>query len=449
MACLVSTAPTHSTVADGEPLRMTILAMELPYPANHGGRVDIWRRIKALKRLGVQVQLIGWSRTEPDRADLEMLQAHVTDFHRLSYPQRKREKLRRLVDLCFYPLEVTSRMVRGQQWQTLQQIVRDFQPHVLMADQIHSALATQKLGWALDLPVIMRSQNIEHLHYRELLAAAPDLKSKVARFLSQNHLERFERRTFERCLAVYESSSEDLRFWHDRGLQNGYLLPPIIELPEGNNSQPATQTAEYDAVFLGNLRTENNVSGVVWFLGQVLPLLRAVKPDIQVAIAGSEPTIVVQAACQRAGVTLIPNPPDALAIYRSGQVCFNPVTTGRGVSVKSLDMLVAGRPIVSFAKGTWGLPDSVQPYFRVAPDAPSFAEAILESLDHPAAPPDWSLLVEELGDGVIRRFVAHVQDLLASDRSPTHHHHLIQVRSPSNPTEAEATASSSQPKLVA
>ncbi len=420
---------------------MTILAMELPYPANHGGRVDIWRRIKALKRLGVQVQLIGWSRTEPDRAELEMLQAHVTDFHRLSYPQRKREKLRRLVDLCFYPLEVTSRMVRGQQWQTLQKLVRDFQPHVLMADQIHSALAAHKLGQALNLPVIMRSQNIEHLHYRELLAAAPDVKSKVARFLSQNHLERFERRTFERCLAVYESSSEDLRFWHDRGLQNGYLLPPIIELPEEDSTLKDPSIAEYDAVFLGNLRTENNVAGVVWFLEQVLPLLRVVQPKIRVAIAGSEPTLVIQAACYRAGVTLIANPPDALAIYRSGRVCFNPVTTGRGVSVKSLDMLVAGRPIVSFAKGTWGLPDSVQPYFRVAPDAPSFAEAILESLDRPTESPDWSLLVEELGDGVIRRFVAHVQELLTADRPLPHPQQVIHGRSNPKVTELDLAPS--------
>lgn len=443
MAYSVSTLPTRPQVSAGEPLRMTILAMELPYPANHGGRVDIWRRIKALKRLGVQVQLIGWSRTEPDRNELKMLQAHVTDFHRLSYPKRKREKLRRLVDLCFYPLEVTSRIVRGQQWQTLQKIVQDFQPHILMADQIHSALATQQLGRVLNLPVIMRSQNIEHLHYRELLAAAPDLKSKVARFLSQNHLERFERRTFERCLAVYESSSEDLRFWHDRGLQNGYLLPPIVELPEGDAVADDLSAVEYDAVFLGNLRTENNVAGVVWFLEQVLPLLRVVKPKIRVAIAGSEPTIMVQAACHRAGVTLIANPPDALAIYRSGRVCFNPVTTGRGVSVKSLDMLVAGRPIVSFAKGTWGLPDSVQPYFRVAPDAPSFAEAMLDSLNQPAEPPDWSLLVEELGDGVIRRFVAHVRELLTADRLLPHSQHVIQVRS--SPKVAELDHGSSNP----
>ncbi|TAD80710.1 MAG: glycosyltransferase [Oscillatoriales cyanobacterium] len=406
-------------------MRLTVIAVEIPYPANHGGRIDIWRRIKALRALGVEVQLIFWSRQPPDAATVAMIQAQVTEFHRLRYPQGKRENLRRLWDLCVYPLEVTSRIVRGPQWQQLYRTVAAFQPDVVMADHVHCGVVAEALSQALSVPMIVRSHNIEHLHYRDMLAAAPNLKSKVRRFFSQNHFERFETRILQRCLAFYDISSVDLQFWRARGFRNGHLLPPLIELPE-LPAEPADQPerltdsaaeAPYDVVFLGNLRTENNVTGVQWFLDRVLPLLRDQKPEIRVLIAGSEPVDWIAAACDRAAnITLLPDPPNALAVYRSARVCIDPVAVGRGVSMKSLDMLAAGRPIVSFGKGTSGLPEAVKGYFRVAPEPAAFAQAILDCLAQPPALPDRDLLMAELGRGSIERFVAQLNGLLLRDR---------------------------------
>lgn len=411
-----------STSSVGVPLRLTVVAVEIPYPANHGGRIDIWRRVKALRALGVDVQLIFWSKHSLGPATVAMIQSHVTEFHRLRYPEGKRGALRRLWDLQAYPLEVTSRIVRGQQWQQLHQAVAAFKPDVVMADHVHCGVVAEALSQSLLVPMIVRSHNIEHLHYRDMLAAAPNLKSKVRRFFSQNHFERFETGILQRCLAFYDISSVDLQFWRDRGFRNGHLLPPLIELPElpADHAASLADSADqspYDVVFLGNLRTENNVTGVQWFLDRVLPLLRAQKPDVRVLIAGSEPVDWIADACDRAAnVTLLPDPPNALAVYRSGRVCIDPVAVGRGVSMKSLDMLAAGRPIVSFGKGTSGLPEAVKGYFRVAPEPAAFAREILDCLAQPPAPPDRDLLMAELGRGSIERFLAHLNGLLFPER---------------------------------
>lgn len=410
--------PTQSS-----PLRISVVAMEIPYPPVHGGRVDIWRRLKALKRVGVEVQLICWSPTVPDAATMATLREQVSDIYLLNYPRGLWGNLRRLWDLLRYPLEITSRLVRGKDLQRLQRAVAAFRPHVMMADHVHCGVVAHPISQALQVPMIVRSHDIEHLHYRELMRTAPDLKSKVMRFFSQNHLEAYEKGMFRRCLAFYDISAADLEFWQQQGYKNGYFLPPLIDLADLDTTArlnaAAPPTFEYDAVFLGNLRTDNNVAGVLWFLEQVMPLLRSQRPDIRVAIAGSNPVDRIVQACDRTpNVVLLPNPPDAAAVYRSGRACIDPVAVGRGVSLKSLDMLAAGRPIVSFAKGTSGLPESVKIYFHVADDAPSFASAILDCLDRDgAASPDPDLLAAELGDVAIERFVRQLSTLLFPDHN--------------------------------
>ncbi|WP_279117562.1 hypothetical protein [Acidithiobacillus thiooxidans] len=51
-------------------LRMTVLCHETPFPPNHGGRVDMWRRLIAMEKRGVEIQLISWDYGEltADRA---------------------------------------------------------------------------------------------------------------------------------------------------------------------------------------------------------------------------------------------------------------------------------------------------------------------------------------------------------------------------------------------
>jgi hypothetical protein len=312
---------------------------------------------------------------------------------------------------------VTSRLVREPELGWLIDKTRAFRPDVVMADHVHCAILAEPIAKALDKPMIVRSHDIEHIHYRELMRVAPTLKGRIVNYLAQRHLEAYEKGVFRRSLAFFDISRADLARWRSMGFKNGYHLPPLIEGLDGARAADA-QTFGYDAVFLGNLRSDNNVSGVLWFLESVMPLLLKEKSDFKVAIAGSAPhASVVESCAETPGVTLIPNPSDAAVIYRSGRVCIDPVAKGLGVSIKSLDMLVAGRPIVSFEKGTMGLPEAVRGFFRVAHDAPSFAAAVLHALNASYSPPSEDFLRSELGDGVIRDFLDLLERLLAGQEA--------------------------------
>jgi polysaccharide biosynthesis protein PslH len=397
------------SVESGRLLKMTMVCHDLPFPANHGARVDMWRRIKAFRRLGVELQLICWGDgwDEETRAELNRVaqQVHVVLFQGGAVAH-----LSRALDLLSYPLEVTSRIVRGQALQRLSAEVRQFQPDVIWLDGLHGGELATRLSRALQVPLVMRSHNIEHLYYRRLLASATGW-GKLRRQLSLLHLEQFERSVLGQSAVFYDISMDDLNFWQSQGLRQGRYLPPLVDF----SLEPGDVPPVYDVVFLGNLCSDNNVAGVTWFVNEVMPLVQAQLPDVRVLIAGSNPVKKILDLCgQRSGIELRVNPTDAAAVYRSGRVLINPVKAGSGVSIKSIEMLAAGRGIVSTAQGTAGLPDCVKPYFKIAIEAQSFASEIIQLLSAasppPTLPPDQ--LEALFGQRAIETVLAEVQALV-------------------------------------
>jgi glycosyltransferase involved in cell wall biosynthesis len=171
---------------------------------------------------------------------------------------------------------------------------------------------------------------------------------------------------------------------------------------------------QYDVVFLGNLYSNNNVAGIIWFLTQVLPEIRTQRPNIKVLIAGAKPINKIRQLCEDTdGVDLSINPPSSTEIYNSGRVLINPVLTGSGVSIKSLEMLMSGKQIVSTPQGIAGLPLSVRQYFKIASDKQSFAAAIVNLISNSHEINIEPKLLESLfGTQVIKEVVSDIRSLI-------------------------------------
>lgn len=399
-------------------MKITIVSMEIPYPPIHGGRVDIWRRIVALSKLGADIQLVCWSYSPPPVEDTAEIQRHVKSFYPITYKSGLSTYLQRGVDLLKYPLQVTSRILRGEQWRSLLKEVERFSPEVIVADHVHCGLTARSLSENLGCPFVLRSHDIEHLHYGYWLKSAQGL-NKLKLRLTLLHLKSYEYSTFKECSAFYDISVDDLNFWKQQGFTHGRFLPPLADLESlDDNSDlenPGQLTPVYDVVFLGNLRTENNVAGVLWFLDEVLPDLVSQLPNIRILIAGSNPVQAIVEACEkRNNVDLKPNPVSAKTTYQSGKVLINPVSTGSGTSIKSVDMLTLNRPIVTLEKGLFGLPASARQYYKLASDAKSFGNLIRDGLRNTTDDlPSKAEIQELFGYPVIERFLQDLQTVVA------------------------------------
>lgn len=365
-------------------MKITIISHEMPYPPNHGGRVDIWRRIQAISQLGVEIQLITWVHQSPTSEELTAINQYVKEAHFIVYQKNTSAIVRKLIDLCSYPLEVTSRIVRGKELENLISQVSNFYPDAIFIDGIHGGELAISLNQKINLPLVTRSHNIEHLYQQRLLASATGL-AKLKKRLSLNNLENYEKNILKRSAIFYDISADDLHIWQNQGLTNGRYLPPLIDFTKKDADADKTAKSKhnypYDIIFLGNLNHDNNVAGIVWFLTQTLPKIQDKFPEVTVLIAGSNPVPKIIQVCQQTpGVDIKINPISADIIYQSGKILINPVLTGSGVSIKSIEMLAAQRPIVSTLQGIAGLPKQLHDYFKLADNADDFAQEICKLL---------------------------------------------------------------------
>ncbi|MGB3496377.1 MAG: glycosyltransferase [Elainellaceae cyanobacterium] len=399
-------------------MNLTVVAMEFPLPPIHGGRADIWRRIVALSNLGVKIQLICWAPELPSEDESNTVNQYVENFYPIVYEKGPYALFRRGLDLLRYPLQVTSRVVRGGQWDNLLRSVKEFSPDIILGDHLHCGLLARKISETLDVPFVLRSHNIEHIHYSHWLESARGM-GKLKLMVTLLHLKSYEFSTLKNCLAFYDISIDDLKFWQQQGFNHGKFMPALIDLTSHEKSQSGEEddiVPSYDIVFLGNLRTENNVEGVLWFLEKVLPLLQKQLPDIKVLIAGSNPIQDIIDTCNACkGVTMKANPISARDTYRSGKVLINPVLKGSGTSIKSIDMFTLQRPIVTLEKGVFGLPAEARQYFKIAADEESFTQLILESLESGGADtPNWEEVQALFGYPIIEEFIKDLEAIAQS-----------------------------------
>jgi polysaccharide biosynthesis protein PslH len=398
-------------------MKITLICSEIPYPAIHGGRIDIWRRIKAFADRGVELQLIfWWFGVEPSDVEIAEIQKYAGKLYPIQIQQTLISRLSRIPDLLVYPLETSSRLVKGQQLTKLRREVKEFDPDLLFLDGLHGGGIATTLSKELDLPLVTRSHNIEHLYAQRLLRSAIGLKDKFRRYLAVFNLEQYEKKMLATSTFFYDVSADDLKFWQGLNFTNGRLLSPIIEFSQPSTTDDSSVKAlnTYDLVFLGSLDAENNVEAVIWFLTEVLPLIQQQLPKTTVAIAGRKPVDRIRQICEQTPlVTLIINPKSANDIYRSASVLINPILNGSGVKIKSIEMLQFGIPIVSTTEGVSGLPTPVRQYFKIADNPVDFADATIAflSADCTLQPVDRQLLESYFGSQIIDNVIVDLESI--------------------------------------
>ncbi len=401
-------------------MKLAYFCNEIPYPARHGGRVDTWSRLKAMHALGTDIALISWYAPEDhplpqDTLDKIASIASTSQFF-LTKPDLA-DRLRRLVRLVRWPSHVSARIPLRHERAAFWTRMDAFKPEAVWLDSLYGTVLAFECAKRYNVPVFYRSHNIEHQYMRGQVALMQRWKAKLLLAMNLPHLKRVEFDTLRRSHTCFDISQDDMRWWQQNGLSNMQWLPPNVAQDTAERLlAPLTLAPAYDVGYLGNLRTPNNVSGVLWFLTQAWPTLRALRPATTMVLAGSFPAPAILAAVAQAeGVTLLENAPDASAVLRSARVLVNPIFAGSGVNIKSVEMLFAPGQRVSTSQGVAGLPAHVKQCFQVADEAPAFAQAIQSILDAKpdatVAPTPEALAAarSEFGTARIQNMLMHMQ----------------------------------------
>lgn len=360
------------------------MANDIPLPANSGGRVDVWRRLSALKAAGHSVALLCWTdagRVEPPSTEVVKQLGSVCESVRiLRITRGPVEVFRRLLQLWRRPSHVAARAVTAQ-GQRLVAWAEDFSPDVVLLDGLYGGAVAMQLSKHLGKPLWYRSHNIEHRYMAAQRARESRLLRRLGLVANCLGLERFERSVIARAERVLDISQSDADFWAGEGAVHVEWLPTFVDQTFADNLANQKIERKFDVLYFGNLNTPNNVEAVGWLVRNVLPQIG--DPVLRICVAGSRPSEAMREvlACDQR-ITLIENPEDMASVVAQARVLVNPMLAGSGVNLKSVEMLFSNAALVSTSIGVAGLPADAKNCFAVVDSPESFAAEIVSALLH-------------------------------------------------------------------
>lgn len=143
-----------------------------------------------------------------------------------------------------------------------------------------------------------------------------------------------------------------------------------------HNSFHLKKNKKFDLLFLGSLDWDPNITGIIWFMDKVYPLL---PNNIKVAIVGKNPTAKIY-NYKNEGVEIFPNVASVESYYQSSKIFISPILTGGGINIKILEALSYGIPIVASSHSLRGYEGIDFIKHCVKPD--EFASEILKLLNN-------------------------------------------------------------------
>jgi O-antigen biosynthesis protein len=168
-------------------------------------------------------------------------------------------------------------------------------------------------------------------------------------------------------------------------LQPDANIGSVVPYSFDSFAAPRAAPPRHDIIFVAGFAHPPNEDAALWFVAEILPLIRADVPTVHLSIIGSNPTGRVRGLAA-GDVTIQADVSDAdlAAAYDCARVAVVPLRWGAGVKLKVVEALGAGLPLVTTPVGAQGLPGLSQ-VVAVEDDAVLFAAAVVSLLRDDAA----------------------------------------------------------------
>jgi sugar transferase (PEP-CTERM/EpsH1 system associated) len=232
--------------------------------------------------------------------------------------------------------------------------------------------------------VVLFQHNVESSIWKRHASHASSPARRIYFGSQARRMEKFERATCRAVRQVISVSQED-----SQTMQEWFGVDRICHVPTGVDTDffrpPDSATARSGIVFVGAMDWLPNIDGARWFVSDVLPLIRAERPNFEVTFAGRNPKPDIRdLGANDPRIRITGTVPDVRPYLWGAAVSIVPLRIGGGTRLKIYESMAAGAPVVSTTVGAEGLDVSDGRDILLADNPKAFAAAVLQLLREPA-----------------------------------------------------------------
>jgi hypothetical protein len=310
--------------------QLHIISHDIPYPANYGGVIDIFEKIKCLHADGVKITLHCFYKGALLKQDeLNKYCEEVYYYNRSGF----------LALFSALPFIVASR----QSDLLLQRLNENDAP--IFFEGVHSCFYLNHRSIA-SRKKIVRLFNVENLYYQKLAENENSFFKRQYFNWEANKLSNFE--TALTNDAIYLGLSEQDEDFYKNQLKKKlvYFLPAFLPY---NNLNAKIGKGNY-LLYHGNLSVNENEKAALW-------LLQIIGNQYELVIAGKNPSKYLQAAAAKlSNCKIIDTPTDEVLqqLIENAHIHLLPSFNNTGVKLKLLNALFNGRFCITNSAGVSG-----------------------------------------------------------------------------------------------
>jgi hypothetical protein len=298
-----------------------IVAFSIPFPANYGGVIDVYYKLKALHKAGIKIHLHCFQYNRQEAPELNTYCESV-----YYYPRETGFA----AQLSLKPYIVESRKSN----KLLKNLLCDNYP--ILFEGMHSCYYLDHKVLAGRI-LIYRESNIEHDYYFNLFKPEKNIGRKAFFFLESMKLKLYQQKLkFATKMLVVSQTDRDY-------LAGQFPGKEVVYLPSfhGNSEVKSAPGRGNYVLYHGNLSVGENALAAEYLVKEVFNDL-----PVPLKIAGLNPSESLKnLVAQNKNIELIPNPPqtEMEALIKNAQINVLVTFQATGLKLKLLNTLYNGR----------------------------------------------------------------------------------------------------------
>jgi glycosyltransferase involved in cell wall biosynthesis len=348
------------------------------HPTQGGGQI---RTLETLRRLHLrhEIHFAALDLPQPG-VGLRKSSEYSTKAYAVAHPATRKSGPHYWAELAagaFTDLPLSMRRYRSRAlMRQVETLTRREKFDAVVCDFLASAANIPELNSA-----VLFQHNVESIIWRRHLECAPSPWHRAYCREQYEKMLRYEAGACRAAKKIIAVSDADARVLHSL-----YGASRVSSVPTGVDiayftpacSTPPTQ----DLLFLGAMDWRPNIDGLHWFASQVLPFIRARRPDCSLQVVGRNPAADIRELARSDKRVHVTGTVDDVRPYLwKSAVSIVPLRIGGGTRLKIYEAMAAKIPVVSTSVGAEGLDVRDGENIFIADSPQDFADRCVALLD--------------------------------------------------------------------
>ncbi|MGU8583467.1 glycosyltransferase family 4 protein [Clostridium perfringens] len=339
--------------------KILFISTLLPYPLDNGGKIKTYNTLKILSE-NYDIDLICYYENEKELKYIENLNKVVKNIDvfksKITTNENKKYMCKLALKSLFTGLPLTVLKFSNQKFsQLINKKIEKNKYEKLYIDHLQISINIKKFN-VKTLDYILDEHNCEYLIMKRKAKEEKNIFKKIFFEIEYLKLKHYEKKIGNKVDKIISLSETDKKELENIGVkENKIKVIPIAFSTDYIKENLEEKKECLNILFLGTMSWMPNYEGVLWFLKNVIPILRDEKINFKFYIVGKGANEEINYYNNGKDIIILGFVEDLNEYFNLCDCMIVPIFFGSGLRVKIIEAFAKKMPVISTTIGAEGL----------------------------------------------------------------------------------------------